>query len=219
VETPLHLETSSNWNEYALILVDVQQDFWPEEVAEDAPWFLDGTASLLRTCRELGIDVVHVHARYQPDQSDWIARYRLRGRIPCVAGTDGAEPLAVAVPEPGEQVVLKQSFDAFLGTGLDEILRNSGKRFLLVAGLVTSTCVLLTAATATQLGYLVTLVEDACADRQPFHDRVLRTYPFIFGVTRSDRLDQDRPEWDEQLDRLSTPHVVHWTQTAPEAAG
>lgn len=193
------LETSSNWNEFALILVDVQQDFWPEEVAEDAPWFLDGTASLLRNCRALGIDVVHVHARFQADQSDWIARYRLRGRIPCVAGTSGAEPLPLAIPEPGEQVVVKQSFDAFLGTGLDELLRSTGKRFLLVAGLVTSTCVLLTAATATQLGYLVALVEDACGDVQPFHDRVVRTYPFLFGITRSDRLSQDRAEWDDQL--------------------
>lgn len=204
---PLPLETSSNWDEYVLILVDVQQDFWPEEVAEDAPRFLGGLESLLRNCRELGIDVVHVHARFQPDQSDWIARYRLRGRIPCVAGTPGAEPLPVAVPEPGEQVVVKQSFDAFLGTGLDDLLRGKGKRFLLVAGLVTSTCVLLTAATATQLGYLVTLVEDACGDVQLFHERVLRMYSYMFGTTRSDRLNQDRPEWDDQLQRLTIPYA------------
>jgi ureidoacrylate peracid hydrolase len=83
------------------------------------------------------------------------------------------------------------------------LLRSRGKRFVLVAGLVTSTCVLLTAASATQLGYLVALVEDCCADRQPFHDRVLRTYPFMFSITRSDRLCQDRPEWDEQLQRVA----------------
>ena len=196
------LESSSTWNEYALILVDAQNDFWSEEVAAAAPRFLERTDSLLSTCRELGIDIVHVHARFQEDMSDWIARYRLRGRIPCVAGTEGANPLSFAVPESGEPVLVKQSFDAFLGTGLDELLRTTGKRFVFVAGLVTSTCVLFTAATATQLGYLVALVEDCCADRQPFHDRVLRTYPFIFGVTSSDRLTKDRPEWDEQLRHL-----------------
>lgn len=194
----------SPWDDYALILVDVQNDFWSEEVAAAAPWFLDGIESLLGTCRQLGIEVVHVHARFREDRSDWIARYRLRGGIPCVAGTEGAEPLAVAAPQAGERVVLKQSFDAFLGTGLDELLRRTGRQFVLVAGLVTSTCVLLTAATATQLGYLVALVEDCCADRQAFHDRVLRCYyPFMFGMTRSDLLTHDRAEWDEQLGRLA----------------
>lgn len=188
-----------NWNDYALILVDAQNDFWSDDVAASAPRFPDRIGSLLRTCRELGIEIVHVHARFQDDMSDWIPRYRLRGRIPCIAGTEGAEPLPVARPEPGERVVVKQSFDAFLGTGLDEMLRGAGKRFVFVAGLVTSTCVLLTAATATQLGYLVALVEDCCADQGPFHDRVVRTYPFMFGITSSDRLSEDRPEWEEQL--------------------
>jgi nicotinamidase-related amidase len=105
--------------------------------------------------------------------------------------------------------------DAFLATGLDELLRSTGKRFVLVAGLVTSTCVLLTAATATQLGYLVALVEDCCADRQPLHDRVLNTYRFMFGTTRSDRLCQDRPEWEGQLRRLAQSQALDEPRTLP----
>lgn len=62
-----------------------------------------------------------------------------------------------------------------------------GKRFVLVAGLVTSTCTLSTAGTATQLGYLVAVVDDCCADLPSEHDRVLRSYhPFMFGITCSD---------------------------------
>jgi ureidoacrylate peracid hydrolase len=203
LERPLAPESSPTWNDYALVLVDVQNDFWSEDIASAAPWFVDGIESLLGTCRERGIEIVHVHARFRADMSDWIPRYRLRGRIPCVAGTEGAEPLSVAAPAAGERVVVKKSFDAFQGTDLDDVLRTAGKRFVLVAGLVTSTCVLLTAATATQLGYLVTLVEDCCADRPPFHDWVLRAYhPFMFGITRSDRLGADRPEWERQLMRL-----------------
>jgi nicotinamidase-related amidase len=202
---PSRVESTSRWNDYALILVDVQRDFWSEEVASSAPGFLERIETLLSTCRDLGIEIVHVHAGFQPDMSDWITRYRLRGRIPCVVGTEGAQPLPVARPRAGEPLVVKQSFDAFLGTDLDDLLRGSGKRFVLVAGLVTSTCVLLTAATATQLGYLAAVVEDCCADRQPFHDQVLRTYhPFMFGITRSDRLARDRPVWEEQLMRLRT---------------
>src|ERR687898_676904 len=109
-EMPIAPEGSSTWSDYALLLVDVQNDFWSAEIASSAPWFLDGIESLLGTCRALGIEIVHVHARFQKDMSDWIARYRLRGRIPCVAGTEGAEPLPVAAPRAGERTLVKQSF-------------------------------------------------------------------------------------------------------------
>ena len=199
----MEYESLDGWRDYALLLIDVQGDFWPPGMAETAPGFIEGTGQLLRSCRSLGVDVMHVHASFQPDMSDWMARYRLRGRIPCVAGTEGALPLPVAAPLPGETVVVKHTFDAFLGTGLDETLRAAGKRFLLVAGLVTSTCVLLTAASATQLGYLVAVVEDCCADRPTVHEQILQTYPFMFSVTGSARLADDRAEWDEQLAILS----------------
>ena len=61
-------------------------------------------------------------------------------------GTPGVETLPFAAELPGEQVVTKQSFDGFLGTDLDEVLAGRGIRGLLIAGLVTSTCVLFTAA-------------------------------------------------------------------------
>jgi nicotinamidase-related amidase len=44
-------------------------------------------------------------------------------------------------------------------------LRRGRKRFLLAAGLVTSTCVLLTTASAGQRAFLAAVVEDCCADQ------------------------------------------------------
>jgi nicotinamidase-related amidase len=69
----------TDWSDYALLLVDVRRDFYPDLVAKPFP------------------DL------------------------------------------PGERVVTKQSFDGFLGTDLHEHLQAGGRRFLLVAGLVTST--------------------------------------------------------------------------------
>lgn len=189
----------SDWADYALLLVDVQRDFYPDSVAGPHPDLQQRTAQLLATCRERRIEIVHLHARFAADGSDWIARYRLRGRIPCVDGTPGAAPLDVAVPREGERVVTKQSFDGFLGTDLHDHLRSNGRRFLLVAGLVTSTCVVFTASSATQLGYLVAVVEDCCGDRAGIHEQTLETYPFVFSRTRSDRLDADRDAWDTDL--------------------
>jgi ureidoacrylate peracid hydrolase len=185
------------------VVVDVQQDFWTDDAAATAPPMLERLAELISYARQTGIRVVHVRARFQADGSDWMARYRLRGSIPCIEGTTGAQSLAGAVELPGEHVVFKQSFDGFLGTDLDHHLRSTGVEFVLVAGLVTSTCVLFTAATATQLGYLVAVVTDCCSDREEAHRATLANYRFVFDSVRSDEIAARRDQWNVELDRAS----------------
>ena len=196
--------SASPWSRYALVLVDLQRDFWTETVAATAPELPDRVAALLASARAEGLTVVHVRARFRPDGRDWMARYRLRDRIPCVDGTPGVETLPWAAELPGEPVVIKRSFDGFLGTELDEVLAERGIRGLLVAGLVTSTCVLFTAATATQRGYLVSVLSDCCSDREEMHRTTLAAYPFVFDTVRSDQIAERRDGWDADLDRMST---------------
>src|SRR3954452_2902133 len=136
------------WEAFALLLIDVQYDFWPIEIAEHFPKFPTRIASLLKLCRAEGIDVIHLRASFQPDMSDWMLKYKLRGRIPCIAGTPGVDTLPFALEAPGETVIIKHTFDGFLTPDLLPTLRQRGKRFLLTAGLVTSTCVFLTTTTA-----------------------------------------------------------------------
>ena len=129
-------------------------------------------------------------------------RYRLRGRIPCVAGTPGVETLAFAVEEPGEHVIVKQTFDGFHTPELLPYLRERGKRFLLTAGLVTSVCVFLTTASATQVGFLTTMVEDCCADEPSAHEGTLERYQFIFDRVTVDQIVERRAEWSLALEVL-----------------
>jgi len=163
----------------ALLLVDVQRDFLSPGLAELGAGYPDRVSRLLELVRTAGLLVVHVHSFFAPNQSDWMRRYRGRGRIPCVRGTEGAEVVPETLPVDGEQVVEKQSFDAFLRTDLHERLRGADVEVLLVAGLVTSTCVLFSATSAMQLGYQVAVVE-AVADQPSVHERVLAEYPFVF---------------------------------------
>lgn len=114
--------------------------------------------------------VVHVRARFSADGSDWMARYRLRGRIPCIDGTPGVETLPFAVEVDGEPVVVKQSFDG-----------------------------LFAAATATQLGYLVSVLSDCCSDTTEAHASTLAGYRFVFDTVRSSEIVDRRDEWDTQL--------------------
>jgi nicotinamidase-related amidase len=194
--------TGSKWAQFALLLIDVQEDFWGVELAELFPAFPANVARLLALCRAQGIDVIHLRAHFRPDGADWMVRYRLRGRIPCVEGTPGVETLPFAREEPGEAVIVKHTFDGFQTPELLPHLRRSGKRFLLTAGLVTSTCVLFTTVSAAQSGFLTAVVEDCCADEPTAHQETLDTYRFIFDRTTVDGIVERHGEWAEALGRL-----------------
>ena len=204
-------ETQRDWGRFALLLIDVQRDFWPEKLAQLFPQFPDRIAQLLAFCRGEGIEVVHLRAGFQPDGSDWMVRYRLRGRIPCVLGTPGVETLPFAAAEPGELVFVKQAFDGFHNPQLSTHLEREGKRFLLVAGLVTSTCVLFSAASAAQRGFLTAVVDDCCADEPSAHEGTLERYQFIFDRTTVDEIPDRYGDWQaalEELDRLKSADGV-----------
>ncbi len=196
------IETPHDWSEFALLLVDLQRDFWPEKLADCFPEFPDRVVQLLALSRREGVDVIHLRAAFQPDRSDWMVRYRLRGRIPCVRGTPGVEALPFAVEEAGEPIIDKQTFDGFHNPEFLTLLQDRGKRFILVAGLLTSTCVLFTAASAAQLGFLTAVVGDCCADHPTAHEETLERYQFVFDRTTVDGLVERHAEWVAALERL-----------------
>jgi nicotinamidase-related amidase len=193
-------DRSHPWDPFALLLIDVQRDFWGERTAAAFPCFPENVAHLLAFCRGSGIDVVHLRAGFKPDMSDWMPVYRLRGRIPCVEGTPGAETLPFAREAPGEAVLVKTTFDGFHVPQLLPHLRAEGKRFILTAGLVTSVCVLLTTASAVQHGFLAAVVEDCCADEPGAHTETLERYQFIFERTTVDGIAGRRQEWASALE-------------------
>jgi len=188
---------------FALLLIDVQQDFWTGEMQRAFPDYEANVRKLLGLCRIEQIDVVHLRAGFRADKSDWMARYHFLDRIPCVEGTPGADILPAAKEKPGEKVIIKQTFDGFQNPELQEYLSGGRKRFLLVAGLVTSVCVLFTAATAAQRGYLVGVVEDCCADEPAAHEHTLGRYPFVFCRTTVDEIVSNRTGWESDLARLT----------------
>lgn len=194
---------ADSWDPFALLLVDVQRDFWGEEMPAAFPGYEENVARLLGLCREAGIDIVHLRAEFRNDKSDWMTRYRLLDRIPCTEGTPGAEILPCASEAPGEPVIVKQTFDGFHRPELQAYLDKNDKRFILIAGLVTSVCVLLTAAGAAQRGYLVAVVEDCCADAPEAHRHTLERYPFAFSRTMVDGILDSREAWTADLGRLA----------------
>jgi nicotinamidase-related amidase len=194
--------THRDWEHFALLLIDVQRDFWSQKVAEAFPHFPSNVARLLALCRGEGIEVVHLRAHFRPDRSDWMPRYKLLRRIPCVEETPGIETLPFAVEQPGETVIIKHTFDAFFSPQLLPYLRQRGRRFVLAAGLVTSVCVFLSVASAMQTGLLTAVVEDCCADQPEAHTQTLDRYQFIFDRTTVEHIPKHYSQWTAALQQL-----------------
>lgn len=192
----------NRWDRFALLLIDVQNDFWSEQTEQAFPDFRRNIASLLDFCRGEGLEVIHVRGCFSADRSDWMPVYRLGRKMPCVVGTGGIELLPEAAALPGELVIDKQSFDAFLAAELEPHLQHYGRRFILTAGLVTSICVLLTTVAAMQRGYLAAIVEDCCADEVAAHTYTLDRYGFMFERTSVARLGEQHANWQRMLEQL-----------------
>jgi len=191
-----------NWDQFALLLIDVQRDFWPERIAKAFPDFPANIAALLSLCRSEGIEIVHLRASFNPDMSDWMLKYVLNGFIPCVHGTGGDEPEPYAVEVPGETVIIKKTFDGLHSQELYQYLRQKGKRFVLTAGLLTSVCVLFTTVSAMQKGFLAAMVEDCCADEPNAHQQTLDRYSFIFERITVGSITSHYSDWRGALRKL-----------------
>jgi len=86
------------------------------------------------------------------------------------AGEPESEILPALAPLAGEAVVRKKTYDAFLGTGMEEMLRSVGMEQILVTGVLTHMCCETTARSAFCRGFEVYVAADATADiSEPLH--------------------------------------------------
>ena len=117
---------------------------------------------LQTACRRAGIEVVYsVIENMTRDGRDRSLDYKISG-IDVPLGSKNAHVLEEIAPANEEMIFRKTSSSVFISTKIDYVLRNLGVRSLLVAGLMTDQCVESAVRDACDLGYLVTLVTDAC---------------------------------------------------------
>jgi ureidoacrylate peracid hydrolase len=143
---------------------------------------------LQAACRAAGIEVMYtVIESLTRDGRDRSLDYKITGfHVP--RGSWDARVLDALAPGDDEIVLPKTSSSVFISTSIDYLLRNLGVRQLVIAGLLTDQCVESAVRDACDLGYLVTLVIDACATySQERHDNTLRA---IRGYCRQRTTDQ-----------------------------
>ena len=129
---------------------------------------------LQSTCRRARIEVVYAAVENMTlDGRDRSLDYKI-SEIDVPRGSWDAQVLAEIAPAEDEMVFRKTSSSVFVSTNIDFVLRNLEVRSLIVAGLMTDQCVESAVRDACDLGYLVTLVTDACAtDSAERHEQSL----------------------------------------------
>lgn len=165
----------------ALLYIDVQnfcarrdggefKDISRTEFEDKYGWFfkrleaetLPNMQKLQAACRDAGIEVMYTTIEsLTKDGRDRSLDYKITGFNVAKGSWDGKVLDAIA-PGDDEIVLSKTSSSVFISTHIDYILRNLGVRQLVISGLITDQCVEGAVRDACDLGYLVTLVSDAC---------------------------------------------------------
>jgi biuret amidohydrolase len=184
----------------ALLVIDVQHDF----IDEGAPVHCVGGREMLPkvrrlvdACRDAGIPVIYTQEVHRPTRID-MGR-ELDGDEPdhCLLGSPGVEIVEEVAPEPGDIVVTKARYNAFMGTDLEFVLNGLGVRphdTLILCGDATNVCVHYTAAEAHQRDYRLKVVEDCCAGSSPeAHEAALAQIEYLQHGARV-TLDEIEPE-------------------------
>lgn len=175
----------------ALLVIDVQNDYCDPggalgrgggDLRSVAP-ALANIHRLIEAARETGVAVFFIRNWHEA----WANSSGWRSRAPRASGAAaarswGAEFHGVATA-PGEPVIEKQRYDAFVGTPLDSALRTLGRSTLVLTGFGTNVCVESTARHAVCLDYRIVLASDATgtADGPAAHEASLSTIARHFG--------------------------------------
>jgi nicotinamidase-related amidase len=124
---------------------------------------LAGMSQVLQTSREAGLPVIHVRtAGRLPDGRDLSRKTRSQG-ISAGHGSAETDFMPQVAPLRGELVLDKPGSGAFTGTGLDELLRNLEIEHVILSGVSYDGAVESSLRSATDRGYGLVLVPDACA--------------------------------------------------------
>ncbi|HEY6903696.1 MAG TPA: cysteine hydrolase [Candidatus Acidoferrales bacterium] len=217
---PITIDTSRT----AVIVVDMQNDFGSKGGMFDragvdiAPIqkVVEPISKVLELARRAGMKIIYLKMGFRPDLSDAgpadspnrLKTSRLQYGHPMRApdGTESrilirdtwnTEIVEGLKPRPGDIILYKTRFSGFYQTGLDNILKTSNTRYLVITGCTTSVCVESTVRDAMFRDYRCLLLEDCMAEpignvgndsARSNHEASLLVIQALFGwVSRSDK--------------------------------
>lgn len=175
----------------ALIVVDVQNDFCDPAGAcakrgSDVgmvPGMMLNLHRLIEAARASGVPIIFIQTFHEAatDSASWTMRSGGRSGEVCRTGTWGADFYEIE-PLPGEIIVNKHRYSAFINTRLDSVLRTLKVETIALTGVATNVCVESTARDGFMLDYNIVLLKDACAAySQKAHEMTFENIENHFG--------------------------------------
>ena len=158
----------------ALLVIDLQKgEYNPDKIAAEPQHaylferirdiVIPNGQKLLAACRTAGVEVIYtVVESLTLDGRDRSLDYKVSG-IFFPKGAREAEVLDELEPLANEIVIPKTSSSLFNSTNFEYVLRNLGVEYVMVMGIVTDQCVETAVRDGCDRGFLMTLIDDACA--------------------------------------------------------
>ena len=157
----------------ALVLVDIQQDYFPKGRMEVVGAVEAGRAAirLLNHFREKQLSVVHVqHISTRPDATFFLP------------DTEGIDFYEGVMPLPDEKVIKKHFPNSFRDTRLNDYLASRGIEKLVICGMMSHMCIDATVRAAFDMGYACIVAHDACAARSLAFNGIDIPAPQVHGA-------------------------------------
>ena len=143
----------------ALVVIDLQKGIVGMPTVHPVGEIIGRTTQLARAFRERGLPVVLVNVSGRaPGRTD-------AGAPKFAFPPDWTELVPELEQQPGDLLVTKHRVGAFIGTFLDDSLRQRGVTQIFLTGVATGSGVESTARSAYDFGYNVVFVTDAMTDR------------------------------------------------------
>jgi nicotinamidase/pyrazinamidase len=162
---------------YALVIVDMIKDNVNTQrhglLDREATKIIPNILRLTRTFRLHGEKVVFACDSFM--EGDFI----FGGRMPphAIRGTGGDQPIDELEMQSTDLFLAKRRMSSFHKTDLDQTLRTWKIHTVVVCGIVTNVCVLLTVMDAIQNDFRAVMVSDACACHMPeIHEMTVQSY-------------------------------------------
>lgn len=175
----------------ALLMVDMQNDFVHDQGVFVKQWgktnrwarqIIPPCRELLTAARQAGVAVIHLRVVNDLLRNP-VSWHNFWGPPSCaIEGTWGADFIDELKPWQDEPAITKYTYDGFVDTQLDSILKKAGIRTLVLAGVDSDVCVRDTAAHGFALGYTPVFVEEALAsDNQTAHAGAMQSFQEHYG--------------------------------------
>lgn len=152
----INAQQKRNMENTALLIIDVQNDYFPGGKMELAGAEAAGnnTKKILKYFRKNNLPVVHIRHISVNEGADFF-----------LPDSPGSEIHPQVSPKGNEKVMIKHFPNSFRETDLLEYLLKSGIKNLVITGMMTDVCVDATTRAAFDLGFSNSVIGDATATR------------------------------------------------------